>query len=112
MALSTLNGYEEILDRVFRPEIGSDSFEAVLYSRLAEVVADHTQDVEKKVQQHYQRSENGLHVWLQGSAGQAQSGSLSSLVSAGPPCGRYPSRRDSTLEPFRRDELLGPANYG
>ena len=39
MALSTLNGYREILDRVFRPEIGEDSFEGVIYSRLAEVVA-------------------------------------------------------------------------
>jgi len=48
MALSTLNGYREILDRVFRPEIGDDSFEAVLYSRLAEVVAVHTQDCKKK----------------------------------------------------------------
>jgi len=48
MALSTLNGYREILDRVFRPEIGEDSFEGVLYSRLAEVVADNTQDCKKK----------------------------------------------------------------
>ena len=48
MALSTLKGYREILDRVFRPEIGEDSFEAVLYSRLAEVVADNTQDCKKK----------------------------------------------------------------
>jgi integrase len=48
MALSTLKGYREILDRVFRPEIGEDSFGAVIYSRLAEVVADNTEDCKKK----------------------------------------------------------------
>jgi len=48
MALSTLNGYREIIDRVFRPEIGEEPLEEVLYSRLAEVVADNTQDCKKK----------------------------------------------------------------
>jgi len=48
MALSTLNGYREILDRVFRPEIGPDKFEGVAYSRLAGIVADNTRGVKKK----------------------------------------------------------------
>jgi integrase len=48
MALSTLKGYSEIIDRVFRPEIGEEPFEEVLYSRLAEVVADNAKDCKKK----------------------------------------------------------------
>jgi len=48
MALSTLQGYQEILDRIFRPEIGRETFEAVLYSRLDEVVAAHTRECKKK----------------------------------------------------------------
>ena len=48
MALSTLNGYRDILDRVFRPEIGPEKFEGVVYSRLAEIVADGIRGVKKK----------------------------------------------------------------
>ena len=48
MAFSTLEGYREILDRVFRPEIGEESFKEVIYSRLAEVVANNTKDTKKK----------------------------------------------------------------
>jgi integrase len=48
MALSTLKGYREILDRIFRPEIGEEPFEEILYSRLSELVADNTQDSKKK----------------------------------------------------------------
>lgn len=48
MALSTLNGYREILDRIFRPEIGRERFETVVYSRLAEIVTEHTKGVKKK----------------------------------------------------------------
>src|SRR5438105_2427377 len=47
MALSTLKGHREILDRVFRPEFGEEPFEEVLYSQLAEVVADNPQDCKK-----------------------------------------------------------------
>ena len=48
MALSTLETYEEVLDRVIRPEIGSDLFAGVVYSRLASIVAAKTKDVKKK----------------------------------------------------------------
>lgn len=48
MALSTLVSYREILDRVFRPAIGAEPFEGILYSQLAEVVADKTKDSKKK----------------------------------------------------------------
>ncbi len=48
MAPSTLEGYRETLDRVFRPEIGPDDFDAVIYSRLSEVIAIHTKHVKKK----------------------------------------------------------------
>ena len=48
MAPSTLETYEEVLDRVVRPEIGSDLFERVIYSRLAAIVAANTKDVKKK----------------------------------------------------------------
>lgn len=48
LAFSTLEGYREILDRVFRPEIGDHAFEDVVYSKLAEVVASHTTDCKKK----------------------------------------------------------------
>jgi integrase len=42
MALSTLNGYREILDRIFRPQIGPEAFDSIVYSRLAELVAANT----------------------------------------------------------------------
>lgn len=48
MAPSTLETYEEVLERVVRPEIGRDLFERVIYSRLAAVVAAKTKDVKKK----------------------------------------------------------------
>jgi integrase len=48
MALSTLNGYREILDRIFRPEIGRDAFDSIVYSRLAELVAANTKKAKKK----------------------------------------------------------------
>src|SRR5882757_5027363 len=48
MALSTLIGYREILDRVFRPELGPDTFNSVVYTRLAEIVLVNTKKVKKK----------------------------------------------------------------
>jgi integrase len=48
MALSTLNGYREILDRIFRPEIGADAFESIVYTRLADIVALRTAKAKKK----------------------------------------------------------------
>jgi hypothetical protein len=48
MALSTLEDYKEVLDRVVRPEIGSELFTGVIYSRLAAIVAANTKDVKKK----------------------------------------------------------------
>ena len=48
MAPSTLETYEEVLDRVVRPEIGRDLFERVIYSRLAAIVAGKTKNVKKK----------------------------------------------------------------
>lgn len=48
MAASTLEGYEEVLDRVVRPAVGSSLFERVIYSRLAAIVAANTKDVKKK----------------------------------------------------------------
>jgi integrase len=48
MALSTLKSYREIIDRVFRPEIGGEPFEKIVYSRLAEVVAHNTRKCKKK----------------------------------------------------------------
>jgi len=48
MALSTLNGYREILDRIFRPEIGREKFASIVYSRLVEIVAANTRGVKKK----------------------------------------------------------------
>lgn len=48
MALSTLNGYRDILDRVFRPDIGPEVFDSIVYTRLAEMVALNTKDVKKK----------------------------------------------------------------
>jgi integrase len=43
MAFSTLDGYTKILDAIWRPEIGNDDFEQVVYSRLSAVAAAHTQ---------------------------------------------------------------------
>jgi len=48
MALSTLIGYREILDRIFRPEIGPDAFKGIVYTRLAEIVSVNTEKVKKK----------------------------------------------------------------
>ncbi|MEJ1962897.1 MAG: DUF3596 domain-containing protein [Gammaproteobacteria bacterium] len=42
LAFSTFEGYEQILDSVWSPEIGEDVFESVVYSRLAGIVANHT----------------------------------------------------------------------
>lgn len=44
MAYSTLDGYRDILDAVWRPKIGADPFEEIVYSRLAGIVARHTQN--------------------------------------------------------------------
>jgi hypothetical protein len=38
MAFSTLIGYREILDRVFRPAIGAEPFEGILYSQPASAI--------------------------------------------------------------------------
>lgn len=48
MAPSTLEGYRDILDRIFRREIGPEPFEDVVYSRLAAIVSDATKHVKKK----------------------------------------------------------------
>ena len=48
MAFSTLDGYREILDTVFRPKIGQEVFEKVVYSELAKIVSDHTKNRKKK----------------------------------------------------------------
>jgi integrase len=48
MAPSTLEDYEEVLDRVIRPQIGTDLFAGVIYSRLAAIVAANTKNVKKK----------------------------------------------------------------
>lgn len=42
MAYSTLAGYRDILDAVWRPRIGDEVFEEVVYSRLAGIAAKHT----------------------------------------------------------------------
>jgi len=48
MAFSTLDGYRDILDGIFRPKIGDKLFEQIVYSKLAEVVAAHTKGRKKK----------------------------------------------------------------
>jgi len=48
MAFSTLDGYREILDVIFRPKIGEQPFEHVVYSQLAEIVSAHTKGKKKK----------------------------------------------------------------
>ena len=48
MAFSTLDGYREILDVVFRPKIGEKPFEQVVYSQLAEIVSAHARGKKKK----------------------------------------------------------------
>lgn len=45
MAYSTLNGYRKILDTGWRPEIGNDHFEEIIYSRLAAIAAAHTKNM-------------------------------------------------------------------
>jgi integrase len=42
MAFSTLDGYRDILNVIFRPKIGAEPFEQIVYSRLAEIVSAHT----------------------------------------------------------------------
>jgi hypothetical protein len=56
MASSTLKGYREIIDRVFRPGISQQPFEEILYSRLAEIVAASTQDSNKKTYNNITRA--------------------------------------------------------
>jgi integrase len=41
MAFSTFNGYQKILDSVWRPRIGKEIFEEVIYSQLQKVAAEH-----------------------------------------------------------------------
>lgn len=48
MAFSTLDGYRDILDGIFRPKIGKEPFEQIVYSRLAQIVAAHTRGKKKK----------------------------------------------------------------
>jgi integrase len=48
MAFSTLDGYRDVLDVIFRPKIGAEPFEQVVYSRLAEIVAKHVKGKKKK----------------------------------------------------------------
>jgi integrase len=42
MAFSTCQSYRRLLDSVWRPQIGHETFEGVRYSRLAGIVAAHT----------------------------------------------------------------------
>ena len=42
VAYSTMRGYEKILDAVWRPAIGDEEFEGIVYSRLAGIAAAHT----------------------------------------------------------------------
>lgn len=44
LAYSTAYGYRQILASVWRPQIGSDVFDEVRYSRLARIAAAHTQN--------------------------------------------------------------------
>jgi hypothetical protein len=46
LAYSTVHGYQQILDSVWRPQIGGDVFEQVRYSQLASIAAAHTQKKE------------------------------------------------------------------
>lgn len=48
MAPSTLDGYRDILDRIFRPIIGPETFDDIVYSRLSAIVTDNTKHVKKK----------------------------------------------------------------
>ena len=48
MAFSTLEGYRDILNVIFRPKIGAEPFEQIVYSRVAEVVSEHTKGKKKK----------------------------------------------------------------
>jgi integrase len=41
MAYSTLRGYRKIFDAVWRPKIGNDPFEKIVYSQLAKIASDH-----------------------------------------------------------------------
>lgn len=42
MAWSTLDGYRKTIEGLWRPKIGKDPFEQVVYSRLAEIASAHT----------------------------------------------------------------------
>ena len=64
--IRVLQAIAEYPDRVFRPEIGEDSFEAVLYSRLAEVVADNTQDCKKKTYNNITSAGRTAFTWGNG----------------------------------------------
>lgn len=44
MAFSTCQSYRRLLDEVWRPQIGTEAFEGVRYSRLAGTVAAHTRN--------------------------------------------------------------------
>jgi integrase len=44
LAYSTVHGYRQVLNSAWRPQIGSDVFEEVRYSRLAGIAAAHTQN--------------------------------------------------------------------
>jgi integrase len=44
MAFSTLNGYRKLLESIWRPRIGKEAFEEVVYSRLAKIAAAHTKN--------------------------------------------------------------------
>lgn len=48
MAYSTLDGYREILDGVVRPTIGEETFERVVYSKLAQIISEYTKNRRKK----------------------------------------------------------------
>ena len=43
MALSTLKGYREILDRILRPQIGPDTFDSIVYSSVTPLFSRTTQ---------------------------------------------------------------------
>jgi site-specific recombinase XerD len=41
MSFSTFNGYRKILKSVWRPKIGKELFDKIIYSRLQEIAAEH-----------------------------------------------------------------------
>ena len=65
MALSTLNGYREIMDRIFRPEIGPDPFDRHrLFAARGDRFSPHQEVKKEDLQQHHQRGPNGVQVRL------------------------------------------------